>query len=386
MLYEFHKRALLALVCLALLSMLAAYTCVQRSHVTLSLFPARESALAWHAEARSDAADKGASISQVVEEKSRLEFRFHIKKSVAYPFAAAAVVFEDRSGKPAHVDLSRYSSITFNARCSPANTLDVAIPTFDRKISRPGDLLSYRTPTSFFSCPERSTPIELDLTHLETPQWWFDMFKLDLSYQAYRLDHVPMISFGSTFQSPMNVSSTAEIDNITLNGRDYIYLYLLGIFLVIVWGGYGAWFFRRHTQVLIADVKDKLQRDLPLVAYQQLSLEPHKDKEKAALLRFIATNYARPDLDVEAVVNETGVNRNKINDILKSELGFTFSAYLNKLRLTEAARLLAEKDSASVAEIAYSVGYGNVSYFNRLFKEEYECTPKVFRNLSAQQS
>jgi AraC-like DNA-binding protein len=35
-----------------------------------------------------------------------------------------------------------------------------------------------------------------------------------------------------------------------------------------------------------------------------------------------------------------------------------------------------------VAEIAYSVGYANVSYFNRLFKEEYNCTPKSFRALA----
>jgi AraC-like DNA-binding protein len=53
---------------------------------------------------------------------------------------------------------------------------------------------------------------------------------------------------------------------------------------------------------------------------------------------------------------------------------------LNKLRLTESARLLAEQDSATIQEIAFSVGYGNVSYFNRLFKEEYGSTPKAFRS------
>jgi AraC-like DNA-binding protein len=63
----------------------------------------------------------------------------------------------------------------------------------------------------------------------------------------------------------------------------------------------------------------------------------------------------------------------------------TFTSYLNKLRLTEAARLLAEKSGAAVAEIAYSVGYSNVSYFNKLFKEEYGCTPKSFRTLASQQ-
>jgi AraC-like DNA-binding protein len=56
------------------------------------------------------------------------------------------------------------------------------------------------------------------------------------------------------------------------------------------------------------------------------------------------------------------------------------------LRLTEAARLLNEKSSATVAEVAYSVGYANVSYFNKLFKEEYGCTPKAFRTLAPQQA
>jgi AraC-like DNA-binding protein len=85
------------------------------------------------------------------------------------------------------------------------------------------------------------------------------------------------------------------------------------------------------------------------------------------------------------MAREVGVTRGKINDVLKNEFGFTFSGYLNKLRLTEAARLLAEKDSATVAEIAYSVGYSNVSYFNKLFKEEYGSTPKAFRAVTRAQ-
>ena len=64
------------------------------------------------------------------------------------------------------------------------------------------------------------------------------------------------------------------------------------------------------------------------------------------------------------------------------ELGLTFSSYLNKLRLTEAARLLAENEDANVSEIAYSVGYNNVTYFNKLFKQEYGCAPKTFKSLT----
>jgi AraC-like DNA-binding protein len=36
-----------------------------------------------------------------------------------------------------------------------------------------------------------------------------------------------------------------------------------------------------------------------------------------------------------------------------------------------------------VAEIARSVGYANSAYLNRIFKEEYGCSPRQFRNLAA---
>ena len=60
------------------------------------------------------------------------------------------------------------------------------------------------------------------------------------------------------------------------------------------------------------------------------------------LLRYVATEYTNPDLSLESAIHSLSMNRNKINDILKEELGLTFIAYVNKLRLTEAARLLSE--------------------------------------------
>jgi AraC-like DNA-binding protein len=66
------------------------------------------------------------------------------------------------------------------------------------------------------------------------------------------------------------------------------------------------------------------------------------------------------------------------------ELGMTFTRYLNKLRLTEAARMLTDKTGQPIADIAYSVGYANPSYFNKRFKEEYGCTPMAFRAVATQ--
>jgi AraC-like DNA-binding protein len=290
-------------------------------------------------------------------------------------------LFDPRKGKSELVDLSRYDRLSFSAKCMPANILMFAAFTFEEKVTIPSDPLTYRAPSTYFSCNENWRRIELDLTRLETPQWWFDMFKLELSRKEYKLDKVSKITFGSSFQSPFDIAAKVQVQEILLSGRDWFYLYLLGGFLLAVWGGYGFWFFRQHTYAVIAELRDKIQRDRPLVAYQQLTVQPYRDKDKSAILHFMATNYSNAELSLESMAATIGVSRTKINDILKAELGFTFTSYLNKLRLTESARLLAEKEDANIAEIAYSVGYKNVSYFNKLFKEEYSCTPKTFKAL-----
>jgi AraC-like DNA-binding protein len=136
---------------------------------------------------------------------------------------------------------------------------------------------------------------------------------------------------------------------------------------------------RTHSRALVASLDARLNNDRHVFAYRQLTLEPFKDKEKAAVLQYIGTHYMNPELDMASVTARIGADREKINEILKTELGMTFTGYVNQLRLTEAARLLADKAAMPIADIAFSVGYANVSYFNKLFKEEYGCTPKAFR-------
>lgn len=377
---EFYKRALLAGFWLLVASLILGYTCLRLSYLSISLLPAGESPFQWKTEPSWEVRPGGLATLQIHEHKQRLRFDFNLAASAEQATAAVDLRFEDRKGKPIDVDLSRYASISMMVKCSPANTLLLSILTLEEQVRVPEDYLRYRNPAGHFFCTGEESRVELDLTRLETPLWWYQVSKLNLSHHAYKLDKVPKISFGSSVQSPSNVNSTVEIGELTLHGRDRRYLVLLGALLLLGWGGFGVWFSLRYARALIEDVRGKLQKDLPFVAYQQLSLMPHRDKEKTTILQFIATNYADAELDLDRVAQQTGVNRNKVNDILKAELGFTFSGYLNKLRLTESARLLAEQDSATIQEIAFSVGYANVSYFNRLFKEEYGSTPKAFRS------
>jgi len=381
---EFYRKTLVAFVVLLFADALVACFCIYRSYPATSLMPRESSAVRWHLATFTDAPDGGASTIHIRQSTPKsLAFDYKFSRALNYPLASAALLMDDADGKPAPVDLSKYSTVTFLAKCVPANTLVFNITMFDKSVTKPGDVLTYPSAMTFFACNEKGVPITVDLTRLFIPQWWYEAMHADLSRQFFKLDQVTKFEFEGSQHSPRELDSHVEISELTLHGRDDRYIVGLAVILAISSGAFGIWFLRAHSRALVASLDSRLRKDMPFVAYRQLTGESFEGTEKAAILRFIATHYANSGLDLDCVAAGTGTSRNKINEVLKSELGMTFPGYLRKLRLTEAARLLTDKTGATVAEIGYSVGYPNAPYFNRLFREEYGCTPKVFRNLAA---
>jgi len=383
---EFYKKALLALIFLLVVDALLAVLLVYQAFPTQTLSRAHKDGSGRQGGTYSDVVSDGVSSVRLHDTpRDRLRFDFKLKEVAAYPFAAGDLKLHNDKGQPIHEDWSKFRTISFVAKCSPATAISFEVSAFDEKFSVPGKYETYRPPRTYFSCNEQGMPVTLDLARLLIPDWWYSSMKQDLGRQGYKLDRVGKVMFATTVATPRNVDAYFEISELTLHGRDYRYLVALVVIVLGGWVAFSIWFFLAHSRALLASVNSKMKINLPLVAYRQLTLEPYKDKEKASVLRYIASAYTDPKLDLETVVEGTGANRYKINEVLKSELGMTFTAYLNKLRLSEASRLLTEKSSAAVSEIAYSVGYANVPYFNRLFKEEFGCTPKSFRILAAQQ-
>ena len=48
---------------------------------------------------------------------------------------------------------------------------------------------------------------------------------------------------------------------------------------------------------------------------------PYEDNEKNRVLRFIATQYANPAMNLEFSIAALGISRMRINEWLKEELG-----------------------------------------------------------------
>lgn len=382
---EFYKKALLALILLLIADTLAAGFCIQQSYLSASLVPQDRGGVKWRLVTTTDAILGGTSTIRILESgKQSLRFGFRVTSAADYPFVSADMLLEDGQGKAAPADLSRYTTVTFFAKCAPANSLLFSMPTFDAGMSKPGQFHTYPSPQTYFSCSEKGTPVSLDLTRFAIPPWWFEGMKIAPSRQSYNLGQVAKFVFGVSHHSPREVDSRVEISEFTLHGRDHRYLAALAVLLAISWSAFTVWFLWANHRAHVSSLESHLKNDLQFVAYRQLTLEPFKDKEKAAILQYIGSHYTNPELDMGRVSARIGATREKINEILKLELGMTFTGYVNKLRVTEAARQLIDKDGKAIADIAFAVGYAHVSYFNKLFKEEYGCTPKMFRSVASQ--
>jgi AraC-like DNA-binding protein len=355
-------------------SLISGYVCFYFAYPKASLFPKNQEQLQWQLSPADDVNVGGDSTIKIDDAQVGIDFRYKLSHKSNLAHAGVNLNFQLNEKQP-YVNFERFSAITFVIKCTPRNTLFLGISTFDEKVTVRGTPLTYRTATTLFKCEDQWAPVTVDLRRLEVPAWWLHMFKLDVADDDYSLEKVLQISLLSSSDSPFDLESQVKISQITLQGERVHIIYIYFIALLACWIIFLIGYFRVAAKEIEVRASNKKQ----LVGYQQLTMEPLRDREKNAILLHMSTHYADPDIEIEQMSKELGISRSKINEILKAEVGLTFTAYLNKLRITEAARLLTEMSDANITEIVYKVGYKNISYFNKLFKEEFLCTPKHYK-------
>lgn len=366
-------------------NIIIAIVCVLGAHPKTNLLPDKEERgqFKWKLDSFTDKYVGGASTVFLADKSNIIDFTFRLSHQSELAGAGVLLLFQDKGANGAppktEADLSGYSKITFWVNCNPATTLRFELDAFDKKVTVASDSLSFRPSITYFNCENEWQQVVIDFKRLEVPLWWLDMHKFSAGENGFDLRRVNRIIIGSSHQSPYDKDLNVKVRDFYAEGDRPEYLYIYGVFLIAsLMGGY-AWWLRLRLKKRDEALTVKPQ----FVGYKQLDLEPSRDREKSAVMLQIAKCFADSEIDIEGVAKATGVSRSKINEILKAEVGCTFTVYLNKLRLSEAARLLAEKAEANITEIVYVVGYKNISYFNKLFKEEFGCTPKEYKQKCA---
>lgn len=362
---------------LLIITIAAGCAIVRFSHVEDTLLPRQQSVYPWRVSPGTDMEDGGASSIDLKESTYNINIDFKLAPAIQYPYVILGLFFEDDANPKNLEDWSRYSSMILHIKCRPANVLNLAILTYDDEVTQfSTDVRTFRPSLVFISCGEEWQSVQIDLTRLDTPEWWLRRYNLSLANKNYSLNKVRGIALSTSTQSLINTPSNIMIQEFALERRNLPIIYTLSTLVSVLWAGFLSW---GMYQFYLSRRKSKVFHEIIPVAYQVVPIEPKHEREREAVFAYMASKYSVSDLSVDIAVKDLGINRIKINEILRAETGLTFSIYLNKLRLTEAARLLSDKQ-VGVAEAAFAVGYNSLSYFNRLFKKEFGCNPSSYKD------
>lgn len=113
--------------------------------------------------------------------------------------------------------------------------------------------------------------------------------------------------------------------------------------------------------------------------HSEVEIETKSDKIKS-IIEYVKKHY-KSNITLTEVANYLDYSENHFCRFFKAQTGSTFIEYLNSIRLNVSATLLFNTDM-SVTDIALESGFDNLSYFIRIFKKKFFCTPFKFRQIN----
>jgi AraC-like DNA-binding protein len=100
-----------------------------------------------------------------------------------------------------------------------------------------------------------------------------------------------------------------------------------------------------------------------------------------AALEYVAAHHAKP-LSLRVVAAHVGLSPCRLAHLVKACTGRTLTQILHQVRIRQAQHLL-ERTTRSCTDIAYEVGFGDQSYFTKLFHRLTGTTPRRHRQFRA---
>lgn len=128
----------------------------------------------------------------------------------------------------------------------------------------------------------------------------------------------------------------------------------------------GLWFASRFIDVLTG-------RETPS------PVATERDRRRAVQAAMWIAAHSQEDIDLDRVAGEVALSPFHFLRVFSRVLGVTPHQYLVRSRLRQAARRLAEREDATVTDVALEVGYADLSNFVRSFHRAAGMSPGAFR-------
>ncbi len=94
--------------------------------------------------------------------------------------------------------------------------------------------------------------------------------------------------------------------------------------------------------------------------------------------------YMEPDITLDRLAEALNIMPRDLSMLINRHFGVNYYEFINRYRIEEAKRMLAESKGASITDIYLAVGFNSKSVFYTFFKKLEGVTPTAYR--AAQQS
>ena len=112
-------------------------------------------------------------------------------------------------------------------------------------------------------------------------------------------------------------------------------------------------------------------------AMEQQSGAKDSDEKMKAMMRYIYDHYPE-NISVDQLAREAHISKRVCFRLFRENLHMSPVEYMTGYRLRKACQRLSESDE-SITQIAYNCGLGSSSYFGKLFREHFGCSPAAYR-------
>jgi AraC-like DNA-binding protein len=101
-------------------------------------------------------------------------------------------------------------------------------------------------------------------------------------------------------------------------------------------------------------------------------------------IRFLLAHY-RNEIRLQQLLDVTGMSKPTFCRQFKKHSGKTLNEFLQQIRLDAVCHELATTDQP-IIDLALGCGFSQVSFFNRVFRRAFRCSPSVFRRRGKKRS
>lgn len=150
----------------------------------------------------------------------------------------------------------------------------------------------------------------------------------------------------------------------------------LWVYLIIIIGGIlGGLLWRKKVKINALNRMRVLK-----VGPEEIAFQNNEDFDFVKSLQdWLELHYSDANVKIEDMVHMTNMSRTAFYTQLKTLTGISPKEFVSEFRLKKACMYL-EKDTCTIAEVAYRTGFNDPVYFTRLFKQKKGMTPTQYRD------